>query len=1040
MKNNEIQNSLTLGLDLGSNSVGWALLRTERGAPLSIVDSGVRIFSAGVNVDPKSGKNESRAVNRRQMRLMRRQLARKKFRRLTVLRLLVKAGFLPAEDLPSRQPRKGELAEWKSLLSSNVYELRARALDEKLAPFELGRAIFHLAHRRGFKSNKKEAARQQGKPEKADDLKGMKAQIKGLAEAIKSSGCRTLGEYFYRNLNLEKRVRTQHTSRSMYRTEFDLIWATQSAYAPDVLSEPLRKALVRAIFFQRPISSQKDRVARCVFEPNKRRCSLALLHAQEIRLLQDLNHLELVHPNGETQSLEDEQRKKLRELLETCEALKFSKARTALGIKRGSGIEFNLESGGRESLKGHVTAARIRKVIGDRWDNADDTRKADMVDTLMSMENEDAIAIRARRVWNFDEQMADDFSQICLEEGYAGHSSKAIHMLLPFLREGLAYAEAREKAYPEKAWRTAEIFNELPPCEDLRNPIVQRTLAEMRRVVNALLAEHGKPGKIRIELARDLKQSAKNREADWTAMRGREKLRMAARKALMEQVGLKNPKPRDIEKWMLYEECDRVCPYTGRNISVAALFGESSEFDIEHIIPFSRSLDNSFANKTLCEIAANRNEKKNRTPFEAYGQTDRWDSILLRVTKFSGEFTKEKLRRFLLETVSGEDEFMANFSSRQLNDTRYASVKAAERLALLYPPEERQSRVQVSTGRTTSLFRAAWSLNRILGSGDNKSRDDHRHHAIDAIVVALTTPEMTHDLSLAASRSWLSSGRSGTFTDMPEPWPEFGDSVRQALEKIVVSHRVDRHVNGQLHQETYYGQIKTGGAEGWVIRKTLDRLTDTEIEGKAIVDKAVREAVEAKLAETGLKPAKCFQNGQNTPWLATKAGRKIPIRKVRVLQSVNPVTLSSGTPKARHVVSGNNYALEVFACKDKKGNEAWLSHVVSRREAMQRLRQIRNTHGGNIIRRQDENGSPLAFSLVINESVLLKGDGQNKVCHVQSISPGDIVLREHADARDSKTIIQLKQRIRIKSDSSLKAKVVEKLRVSPTGKTSVSHD
>lgn len=1040
MKNTKNQNELILGLDLGTNSVGWALIRSERGASAGIVDAGVRIFSAGVNADPTSGKNESRAVDRRRMRMMRRQLARKKVRRKTVLRLLTKAGLLPIGIAPSRQPKKGEFSNWKKLLSVNVYELRTRALDEKLEPFELGRVLFHLAHRRGFKSNKKETTRSHTNAESKEELKGLKGEIKSLDEAIHTTGCRTLGEYFFKNLDLERRVRTRHTSRKMYREEFDLIWAKQAGYTPDLLDEKLRKALVRAIFYQRPIPSQKERVGKCELEPCKRRCAQALLHAQEARLLQDLNHLELVWPNGEQAPLTPDQRAKLLALLEITERLTFSRARKELGIKRSTGIEFNIEKGGREDIKGNVTAARIREVVGARWDEAGETFKTDMVDTLMGMENEDAIAGRARKVWGFDEEMADNFSQICLEDSYSGHSTKALNNLLPHLRNGLPYAQAREQAYPNKAWRTAEIHDELPPCENLRNPIVQRTLAEMRRVVNALITEYGKPGKIRIELARDLKQSAKNREADWKAMRSREKQRNAARKALIEQVGLKNPKPRDIEKWLLYEECGKVCPYTGKSIGASALFGDNPQFDIEHIIPFSRSLDNSFANKTLCEVAANRNEKKNLTPFEAYGQTDRWNDILLRVTKFTGEFTKEKLRRFMLEKVAGESEFMVDFASRNLNDTRYASVKAAESLAVLYPPDERVSRIQVSTGRTTSLFRAAWGLNRILGSGDAKSRDDHRHHAIDAVVIALTTPSMTHELSLAASRSWLTTRRAGTFTDMPDPWPDFEEVVRQAIGRIVVSHRVDRHLNGQLHQETYYGQIRIAGEERWVIRKSLARLTEAEIASGAIVDKAVRKAVEAKLAETGLKADKCFQNGQNTPYLVAKSGRRIPIHKVRVLQSVNPVTVAPGTEKARHVVSGNNYALEVFACKDKTDKAAWRTHVVSRREAMQRLRQIRNNRKGDIIRRQDEEGNPLQFSLVIGELIKAKWKGKEVICLVQGISQDFYSIRLNSDARPESAIRQQKDRMIIQSDATLYKLVSAKLAIDPIGRTHVSHN
>ncbi len=96
------------------------------------------------------------------------------------------------------------------------------------------------------------------------------------------------------------------------------------------------------------------------------------------------------------------------------------------------------------------------------------------------MENKDAIAGQARKGVGFDDEMADQFSQICLEDSYAGHSSKALHKLLPHLRNGLPYAQAREQAYQTKPGAPPKI-DELPPCENLRNPVVQRTLAEMRQ-------------------------------------------------------------------------------------------------------------------------------------------------------------------------------------------------------------------------------------------------------------------------------------------------------------------------------------------------------------------------------------------------------------------------------------------------------------------------------------------------------------------------------------------------------------------------------
>jgi CRISPR-associated endonuclease Csn1 len=170
---------------------------------------------------------------------------------------------------------------------------------------------------------------------------------------------------------------------------------------------------------------------------------------------------------------------------------------------------------------------------------------------------------------------------------------------------------------------------------EIRNPAVTRSLTELRKVVNAIIRQHGKPAQIRIELARDLKRSKKERQKLSDRNRDNEEAREKVKKKILEEAGLASPSGTDIRKALLHEECNGICPYTGNPIPFRSLFGQESQFDIEHIIPFDRCFDNSFANLTLCESQESHHVKGKKTPWEAYhGDPAKYEEILDRVKRF----------------------------------------------------------------------------------------------------------------------------------------------------------------------------------------------------------------------------------------------------------------------------------------------------------------------------------------------------------------------------------------------------------------------
>jgi len=201
--------------------------------------------------------------------------------------------------------------------------------------------------------------------------------------------------------------------------------------------------------------------------------------------------------------------------------------------------------------------------------------------------------------------------------------------------------------YPEQFQASERVLEFLPPLDEtglqLRNPVVHRTLTEMRQVVNAVIRKYGKPDLIRPELARDLKNSSKDRENITRRNRLREKERERIAREIAQEAGVEKPSRRDILKVMLAEECDYTCPYTGRRFSMRDLL-HGGLVHIEHIVPYSRSMDDSFINKTLSCRDANA-EKGNRLPFEVFSP-EAYREILERVRRFKGPFAEAKLERF----------------------------------------------------------------------------------------------------------------------------------------------------------------------------------------------------------------------------------------------------------------------------------------------------------------------------------------------------------------------------------------------------------
>jgi len=415
MDNSNSDRPYILGLDLGVASIGWSRVECDPGKgfkPLGLLGAGAHLFESGTEgtaADIAKGKDDARNVQRRTARLMRRQTWRRARRKRALLKTLIRLNLLPkpaALGLTIGGDLKRPLdidaymkaldaritTRWVALRAAlgnapnphadqqrMIYVLREAAAKGPVERHEFGRALYHLAQRRGFLSNRRaEASR------KDEDVGRLKQAIGELAQRIEafagSGGVPTLGAFLASLDPDEQRLRGRWTARSMYLAEFERMWTTQAATMG--LSEESRKEVHGAIFYQRPLKDQSNLIGRCSLIPSEKRCPIAHRLYQRFRLLQAVNHLQIAPPASPTRGLTREERDTLVDALATQGDLTFPKLRALLKLKKGT--TFNLERGGETRMPGHRTDAKLRAVFGDRFDAFSNEDKDRMVEDLRS--------------------------------------------------------------------------------------------------------------------------------------------------------------------------------------------------------------------------------------------------------------------------------------------------------------------------------------------------------------------------------------------------------------------------------------------------------------------------------------------------------------------------------------------------------------------------------------------------------------------------------------------------------------------------------
>jgi CRISPR-associated endonuclease Csn1 len=987
--------STILGLDIGTNSIGWCLTEKDN----SIKDIGVRIFPVGVKEDDynKSGSEISKNATRRQARGIRRLYDRYKQRRKQLKKILNHLNIHPNTD--------------EIILAKELYSLRKSALDEKVELNQLGRIFLLLNQRRGFKSSKKDNKSSETAKERSE----MKIKMNELSKKIDEGGFRTIGEYFYSLFQSEniinwhnddepiERIRTRFVYRKLYEIEFDAIWNKQKRYYPEILTDSnYDKIKYNCIFYQRPLKSQKHLVSKCRFEKTKRVAPKSCFEFQEFRIWQTLSNIRITDNTRFRDFLTLDEKNIIASELQKSKELTQAKLKKLIGLS--SRAQLNELP---EKIKGNTTVAKLCEALGENYFmSLTKEQQYKLWHTVYFANDEEWLYEYAISKLNLSEDQAERYVEIDLEPEYCNISAKAIERILAHLKLNHDYTNAcaavgyhhsfdeetdsKDRVLEDKIVRTKD--------DDLRNPLVQQAVSEMTRLVNAIIKEHGKPERIRVEFARSLKKPKDVREKMKRKIDEKEKrrseyvefLKSNANRTGLTRIGkvdilkfelwlemefnehelkkinkntdieefrkfAKNIKANDKEKYALYLECGRICPYTGEVINLTDLF--SSEVEVEHIIPYSKCMDDSFGNKTLTKRWFN-SAKGNQTPFDYFsGKPNQWKEFKERIQSFPDS----KQEKFIMETVP------EGFLNSQLNNTAYIAKEARKKLKTICKD------VRITNGQATSLLRRFWGLNDILNvTGENeKSRHDHRHHAIDALVIAYTTENYIKKLSNESQFDF--TGRM-ILKDVKFPYQNFKLEAVEKLSKVLVSYRNKKRlitvkknkyihskkkvqtqktiaVRGALHEESFYGSIINPHTreQNYVIRKPISSLSTLK-QIEKIVDPAIKQIILTHVNNNGgEKKIKQSLDPQNNPvFIYSKDGKKkIQIKNIRVID--NAESMIQLRPKENpnlFVSSGNNYCIAIYENEETgKRDFETVSFFEATQRALNKTKIINTTKG-----------------------------------------------------------------------------------------------
>lgn len=806
---------LVLGLDPGIASCGFCLLDMNNH---KILEMGSHLFKA-----PQEDKTKvSLAVTRRNARSVRRNTLRTRMRLKHCLELLAEAGLVP----------KGEGKTWLQSKKGDkpILKLRAAGLDRVLTDREFAQVLYSLCGHRGY------IPHGEGRLEETDDAEGKKVldAIKKNRAAMEDGHFRTVGEMLYargksRNSDGNYELCVYN---SQIQDEVKTLFSAQQHLGNPRANEDFEERYLACLTWERKTSDHDARtyelVGNCSYFPEEKRAASADISSELCRAYERLGHLRIVHEDGSEQSLTSEQIDGYLDSLFPTTPLKGNKI---CKVTYGR-IRKDLDISGKSVFKGIEQDREKDEVFAPKsWRCLRKTLPEPLLVRMFEDRNLGNAICEALTFASSEESLVEQLEPLELSEeeieslqrvpftgklfkGYGSRSLKALNLLLgafeePGVRE-LSEAEDACDLLDHRISSQGVRSTLLPPYstydKTCRNPVVLRAVGRMRRIVNAIIRAHGVPDEIHIELGRELKMSNKEK----SLIDKRNKANQSANKKwagiAADILGCEPEEvpSRIVRKLAMREEQGNMDPYTNNSIDLERLVRDDRYCEIDHILPYSKTCDDSRANKVLVLSKSNQ-DKRERTPHEwmtsgEAGAPD-WDEFRARVIAT----VKHPRKRANLLNTNLDDETQKKFLERNLNDDRYMSVAVKNYLedCLLFPEDGRKRHVTAVSGGATGNLRWVWGLN--FGNSNTKDRSDDRHHAVDAAVIAACSDRTVQAVAKASSkgRETFKHLRKSRLADT-QPWPTFAAEVEARREFVVPTRMADHGATGRVFEDTLY--------------------------------------------------------------------------------------------------------------------------------------------------------------------------------------------------------------------------------------------
>lgn len=974
-----------IGLDIGISSIGWSVIENDENEhPARIVDLGVRLFSpAEIN---NKGENKPLALDRRIARGTRRRIRRMKYRIQSVSNFLCKKfNFAKSYEELNKQ------IESKNF---NVYELRHKALNEKLDNLELAKILLYFVKHRGYLCTS-------SSEDNADvENSKMKNYLSGNDEKYKNSGYETYGEYLY-----QSRIKREYEKAG--KTEFEYIYQTRNhngeytkCIKRDLLVEEIKTILEKQQSFgnnlidldfisdvleifnkqrnfdEGPNSPSPYRglynVGNCTLIPTEKRAPKGAFSFEYYSALQKINQLTIIDENGK-HIINDEQKKLLQEKLFLQKEIKYTSVRKFLKLPettKFNGLTYSRKENSKKDPENTKFVSltytyKISEALSEENINKNNKELYNKLAEILSYYKSDEKRNEQYELYDITKKLSEEqknkLNSLKISK-FGNLSIVAIDKILPYLENGELYDKAcsnaglnfnvsnkQDFAKSKKIKIEGEVNEYL---KDITNPVLRRAISQVIKVVNAIIDKYGSPQLLFIELARDIKKTIKERKE----IQKKQNARMQNNENLANDLRKFNIEPtsKNMTIYKLYQEQGGKSVYSGKSIletcgvsngDIKYLF-DTNIVQVDHIIPYSKSFDDSWENKVLVLTKENQ-DKGNRTPIEWLSSNNELLEKYLDFVSTTYSANQKKTEHLL----SNGSKNIEDWRSASLNDTRSITVYVKDLFEryLLFAESKYKRQVFCVNGRITNYLGKVWGITKDRNESD-------KHHARDACLIAVAESKMLQEITQYFKWRYYYEHNNVQKVDtqddkyyiikdtgekltkeeyekyitkyVVEPYPNFRKELMarlcndpqhpekyynfiiddcymqyseeqiKSVKPIFVSQMANHKATGKLFDDTIYGQTDKLDKNGKCIYTKKVSLTKLSLttdkkdikdyyEKAKIDDPATYNAVLKRLQEFDGNAEKAFGDPNNPLYKPTKDGKKGNIIKKVKLQDVS---------------------------------------------------------------------------------------------------------------------------------------------------------